>query len=763
MGENIDSKRPNKENVNKILSETEQQEIKEQIIKLLIDRELPSLAKKTPASLSEFFEEMFRVVDFSKHPSFAQIDKVSGGTSGKFEPFFESFLKNLKLLFPLIPENPNLDTASLSLQKLLEAYLYVLVYKNRALRPFFKDFSEKDYTLGTTAARLMNALEERQLFTTIDEPILINRLLDNGVSNRNGLSHADEVKSFENFRERVRSIFSYILGVNIVSNYIYNARNGGVRFHASEDMEGMLQLYIDGEELFKKPWTVKWLDKYNYKPVYQLNFRKEVTPEASCKLVFTPKKGEVLEYPIVVKTGEFVEIQPDAPAKPVQTGSSVEMVGVRSTFNVLQMKPRPCKFGTFTGMLTEEGLPNGYGCFCYEKNGFYYTGTFKKGNPDGTFEVENAAKTFHFKGLLDPHTLSFFEGKLVSKEIRGGETLKKIYEGCFEGFHCKKGKYYRNGVLLYDGSFEIVDTVEGKALVYQGNGTIYSPEEGSRYVGEIQLNKPNGEGWKKYDDPTRPLESGYWENGMLVAVYPLEDAPTPEEAEQNPSSVVSENPQTPQQETPVLEPELQPENVQVVEESNQSSEEEDSIFVIVYVVNEKFPEVDFLCEGNSLPLMDEALYLTPGQEVTLSVNSGMSEAEKADVEAAIRFVAPSSAESFTTVWNLDEEYASLSERVATESLSEWDGELPDGAFYTGKVDAWMRPQGKGILEVRKETYQGTFVNGVMEGKGRWITQNGNVYDGMFVHGKKNGCFQVEWKNGPRTKEEYHNDVFIRNL
>ena len=762
MGENIDSKRPNKENVNKILSETEQQELKENIIKLLIDKELPSLATQRPDNLSEFFEEMFRVVDFSKHPSFAQIDKVSGGTSGKIKPFFDSFLENLRLVFPLIPENPHLDAASQSLQKLLEAYLMVLVNKNRVLRPFFKDCSEKDYMLGNFAVRLMKVLQARQLFTNTDELTLINRLMESGISNRNGLSHADEVKSFENFRERVRSVFSYILGVNVASNYIYNARNGGVRFHASEDMEGLLQLYIDGEELFKKAWTVKWLDKYNYKPVYQLNFRKEVAQDTPCKLVFTPRKGEAVEYPIAVRPGEFVEIRPNEPAKPAKTGTSVEIIGVRSAFNVNQIKARPCKFGTFTGMQTEEGLPDGYGCFCFEKNGFNYTGTFKKGNPDGTFEVENAEKTFHFKGLLDPHTLSFIEGKLVSKEKRDGETLEKVYEGCFEGFHCKKGKYFRNGVLLYDGSFEIVDTINGQVLVYQGYGTMYSPEEGSRYVGEIQLKKPHGEGWKEYDDPTRPLESGYWKNGVLVAVYPVDGAPTPDEVEQNTSSVVSENPQTHHPEASVSIPEAHPESIQVAEENSEPLEDEDSALVIVCVVNKTFPEVEFLSEGNSLPLIDQALYLQPGQEVTLSVNGDMSEAEKADVEATIRFVATEITEAAMTVWDLDEAYRSLSEQVATDTLCDWDGDLPDGSYYTGQVDAWTRPQGKGKRIDRNQTYEGTFINGVMEGKGRWIARNGNIYDGPFVHGLKEGIFQVV-RDGKKTREEYRLNEFIKNV
>lgn len=770
MGENIDSKRPNKENINKIMSETEQQEIKESIIKLLIDRELPSLATQKPDSLSEFFEEMFRVVDFSKHPSFAQIDKVSGGTSGKYNPFFDSFIEKLKLIFPLTPENPNLDTASQSLQKLLEAYSMVLVYKNRALRPFFRDWSEKDYMLGNFAVRLMKVLQARQLFTNTDELTLINRLIESGISNRNGFSHADEVKSFENFRERVRSIFSYILGVNVASNYIYNARNGGVRFHASEDMEGLIQLYIDGEELFKKPWIVKWLDKYNYAPIYQLNFRKEVTSEIPCKLVFTPKKGEAVEYPIVVRSGEFVEIGLNKPSKPEETIVQEEVVGVRSTFNVYQLKPRPCKLGTFTGQLTEEGLPNDRGFFFYEKTALVYYGTFKKGAPEGNFLVENKAKTLRFEGTISPRDLSFVEGKLITTEMRDGLKLEKAYEGLFEGTACKHGKYFRNGVLLYDGDFMVVETISGNMLVYQGKGTIYYPEEGARYVGEVKMNKPNGAGWKVFDDSTRPIESGQWEDGVLWAVYPVEGAPTLQESEQNKPSAAMDLPEeTPVQESSDSIPQVHSESVQETEENNEALEDEDSALVIVYVINEKFPEVEFLCEGNSLPLIDQALYLQPGQEVTLSVNGDMSEAEKADVEATIRFVATGITEATMTVWNIDEAYRSLSEQVATETLRDWDGDLPDGSYYTGQVDAWIRPQGKGKRIDKKingkhtyeQIYEGTFVNGVMEGMGRWIG-NGNIYDGPFVHGLKEGIFLVN-RNGKKTKEEYRMNEFIKNL
>ena len=78
----------------------------------------------------------------------------------------------------------------------------------------------------------------------------------------------------------------------------------------------------------------------------------------------------------------------------------------------------------------------------------------------------------------------------------------------------------------------------------------------------------------------------------------------------------------------------------------------------------------------------------------------------------------------------------------------------DEIEYKGQFENDYR-QGKGkiIFKKIKETYEGEFTKGVINGVGVYSFKSGDVYQGEFVHGKMHGKGLYKWKSG----EEYYGD------
>ena len=62
-----------------------------------------------------------------------------------------------------------------------------------------------------------------------------------------------------------------------------------------------------------------------------------------------------------------------------------------------------------------------------------------------------------------------------------------------------------------------------------------------------------------------------------------------------------------------------------------------------------------------------------------------------------------------------------------------------------------------------DMYIGTFLNGILNGKGTFINNMGEKFIGVFERGKKNGEGKLFDKNGKLIKEgTWKNDVFIND-
>ena len=69
----------------------------------------------------------------------------------------------------------------------------------------------------------------------------------------------------------------------------------------------------------------------------------------------------------------------------------------------------------------------------------------------------------------------------------------------------------------------------------------------------------------------------------------------------------------------------------------------------------------------------------------------------------------------------------------------------DGGGYEGEVDAEDRPDGRGIKLVPAEYfYEGYFMAGLRNGRGRVILKNGIMYEGEFKDDKKHGFGEILW-------------------
>ena len=58
-----------------------------------------------------------------------------------------------------------------------------------------------------------------------------------------------------------------------------------------------------------------------------------------------------------------------------------------------------------------------------------------------------------------------------------------------------------------------------------------------------------------------------------------------------------------------------------------------------------------------------------------------------------------------------------------------------------------KKNGRGILTVGRDRYEGEFVDNQMEGKGKYHYGNGCEYDGSFMHGDRHGKGKYRWSSG----------------
>ena len=89
----------------------------------------------------------------------------------------------------------------------------------------------------------------------------------------------------------------------------------------------------------------------------------------------------------------------------------------------------------------------------------------------------------------------------------------------------------------------------------------------------------------------------------------------------------------------------------------------------------------------------------------------------------------------------------------------------NGDLYKGEIKNNL-PNGKGIKyygSSNKIRYQGDFVNGIQEGRGKYIWENGEYYIGDWKNDKKNGYGTIFLNNGRiKYQGNFIDDNFIEN-
>ena len=60
-----------------------------------------------------------------------------------------------------------------------------------------------------------------------------------------------------------------------------------------------------------------------------------------------------------------------------------------------------------------------------------------------------------------------------------------------------------------------------------------------------------------------------------------------------------------------------------------------------------------------------------------------------------------------------------------------------------------------------DNYIGEFKNGLFEGKGQLTDKKGNVFDGNFIKGKKDGFGVIITNKGEKIEGKYKNGIFFK--
>jgi hypothetical protein len=100
-------------------------------------------------------------------------------------------------------------------------------------------------------------------------------------------------------------------------------------------------------------------------------------------------------------------------------------------------------------------------------------------------------------------------------------------------------------------------------------------------------------------------------------------------------------------------------------------------------------------------------------------------------------------------------------RVNTNNITNGRYNFPNGDFYYGPLKNGL-PDGIGTRYKPdgRIRYQGGFVNGCSQGKGKLIWDNGEYYDGDYVNNKRHGKGKVFYRDGKiKYDGDFANDKF----
>ncbi len=84
----------------------------------------------------------------------------------------------------------------------------------------------------------------------------------------------------------------------------------------------------------------------------------------------------------------------------------------------------------------------------------------------------------------------------------------------------------------------------------------------------------------------------------------------------------------------------------------------------------------------------------------------------------------------------------------------------DGSTYTGEVDEFYLPKGKGIMEYPNgDIYKGDWNDNKKDGKGEMLYKNGNKYKGAWKNNMKHGEGFMKYSNGQTYNGFWKNDFY----
>lgn len=747
-------------NISKTIDPESQRAICEAAIQILRIYH-PTLKTEKDANLRFGLDSMFDVLELATLPVFVSVSKIQGKPGGN-SSFIKSFPEALLHLLPIEGGNMKLDNAVKTILTGLEAYSLLAAYRAKIISPKELDDIKQEkqpFMLGKFATNLVIRLKERHCLNDTREYLRLKDCMDPGRKERNGLQHnvisEDREKlndtQLEEIKQKLADCFAYIYAVNRATYNIYMARNGGIRFQAS--VPGVLSFYV-GDRLQGKERNI-WLpgnelDKEYYSPLFQINSLVPLTSDTPCKVIFKPQWGSTITYdnfkPI---PGEFVLVNPpqsdavqsqipnehpntplmsererqERPASQPEKATKRPIPSMVTTIDLNRLKDTPFAGGSFVGRRDEEGRPHD----CEGrllKDHYLFSGNFEHGIPSGEFVVKStdSSQQILFKGSLY-EDFSFNHGELTYIDTQ------KVFIGDFADNVCIQGEYYKEGRLVFKGTFTTVDYADGSKSIVFKEGTHYG--EGCRYIGQFQFNKPHGYGEIVYNDSSKPSIKGRWIEGELVEKI---------------------------KETLINQPKSQPEE-KAKEHVSQT---------LPVAINNTLLRINLWINDEQIGSSDkESLFLSLpcGETITLTVD--LPSPQKELVEKELIYKVPPEDNDEYLEWDLDAAYLQMRRQLPDQLANNGEAVeliLPDGSNYCGQVNLLNEPHGQGIQIFQGCRYEGKFKDGKRhDEKGVLTYPNGDCYEGGFKEGKREGIARHRSRNGVTTWQRWKDDTFIEQL
>lgn len=686
--------------------------------------------KSPKCNLKAIINNLFDNLNYANGPDFAgdtefQGDTVKGGMVYNFIQAFKTLFVDSRNKLGKIDldtiQKANLLEAYDMLHSGMESYGVLIARRNYYIKN--KKTDSERYTLGAYVNDITNRLMDRCRFEEEDTMATLKGLLRSALVWRNDKDHNNADKSY--LWTHIKGMILFMCASEYCSYLIRGARFGGVRYETH--VPGKIVFYTKEKEVtFMSNASAKSGPQFT--PVYQFNLPAKWSEDMNCRVDFYSLDGKLLDSrPYSVMGNNFCTFKyepkketavTESDSKKEEQSKTSPKPRLKSTINFDLIKGKPFMEGSYIGKVDENEQPNGKGT--YSAKGAKYEGAFVHGKPDGTFTIryEETNDPFIFVGELN-------EDFSPCKGSMNYPKDNKIYEGEFKGWGLVQGKKIKSGKLVYEGEFEVIIDSEGLIYnLYNGMGRLYT-EEGV-YEGEFSYGEISGKGKMTYTDG-RPPVYGVWSQGIIVKEEPLPD---------------DEMQTEPAQDAPMSNA-----GSEVQQEDNNAGPTPDFVLVVLNLPDEPVCIKD--AEGNLMALSDEdtSIKLPPCTKLSATLLSD---------ERAITYYQSPEEPGFLVQWDIAGELGKI---VAELPSVVGSGTIVlDNGTYKGEWNKDKRPHGKGTLTLNDgQVYTGEFKDGKYDGQGelRMLRQ---TYTGGFKNGVYHGCGTTRLKNGDMLEGNYENGL-----